>query len=205
MVLPPITTVRSVVGRAVTNDRYAGPFCNKTNSQFTNQHSHKEVIMSKKAISLVVAVLLLATLLTPSPAMAAAETFTYRDKFDIYFLEYVPCAAGGEGEWVELSGKVNNVYHITYDARSGFHLTNHWNYQGVRGVGWTTGDKYRATGSGQYKINGKIGYVETSVWHFKVNGQGPGNNFSIRANFHITVNANGTVTAYHDNWTVQCK
>jgi hypothetical protein len=36
-------------------------------------------------------------------------------------------------------------------------------------------------------------------------GQGPGNNYSVHENFHITFNANGDVTAVQDNFNVDCK
>lgn len=32
----------------------------------------------------------------------------------------------------------------------------------------------------------------------------PGNNFMVHENFHVTVNANGTVTSVHDNFSVTC-
>lgn len=161
--------------------------------------------MNKKFARFMLTMLFIAVLLVPTSVSASADSFTVNEKYEVYFFEFVSCAAGGEGEWVELTGTVHDSFHVTYDARGGFHLTDHWNYQGIKGIGWTTGDKYRATGAGQYNVTSKVGYEETSVWHFKVNGQGPGNKFTVRANFHITVNANGTVTAYHDNWTVECK
>jgi hypothetical protein len=47
-------------------------------------------------------------------------------------------------------------------------------------------------------------FIETFVNNFKIIGQGPGNNFLVHQNVHITVNANGTLTASVDNFSTEC-
>jgi hypothetical protein len=43
------------------------------------------------------------------------------------------------------------------------------------------------------------------VNNFRLIGQGSGNNLQVHQNVHITINANGTVTATVDNTSVDCK
>jgi len=79
------------------------------------------------------------------------------------------------------------------------------NPQGVSGFSLTTGTKYQATGITRDNFSGRFGFEETFVNNFRIIGQGPGNNFLVHENFHITVNANGTVTSFHDNFSIECK
>jgi hypothetical protein len=48
-------------------------------------------------------------------------------------------------------------------------------------------------------------YNYTLVNNFRIIGQGAGNNFLLHETFHITVNANGELTAVADNYSVDCK
>jgi hypothetical protein len=57
----------------------------------------------------------------------------------------------------------------------------------------------------QSHFNLKAGQQETDINNFRIIGQGPGNNFLVHDNFHISVNANGVVTSFHDNFGVDCK
>ena len=144
----------------------------------------------------------------PTPARAAAETFTDNEVVPINLVQFVPCAAGGAGEEVALSGELHLLFHITVDARGGVHVKTHANPQGVRGIGLTTGDKYQGTGVTQDHINvGADGLpvTYTFVNNFRIIGQGPGNNYLVHQTFHITINEHGEVTAEVDNVRVECK
>lgn len=118
---------------------------------------------------------------------------------------FISCAAGGAGETVLLSGNLHILTHTTIDATGGFHTKYHFQPQGVSGVGMTTGTMYRGTGVSQGTVNGKVGLQETIVNNFRVIGQGRGNNLLIHSVFHITVNANGEVTATVDKFSEVCK
>ena len=105
----------------------------------------------KKFVLLLVAALLLAQLLVASPAEAAtpfavpqqAATYTYSTKFPLDMYVYVPCALGGQGEDVLLSGNLHDLFHLTFDANGGFQGTFSDNPQGISGVGSTSGIKYQ--------------------------------------------------------------
>jgi hypothetical protein len=136
------------------------------------------------------------------PASAAVISNT---EFPINITVFVPCAAGGAGEDVALSGDIHDLFAITFDSNGGFHATMHDNPQGVSGIGLTTGDKYQGTGVTLSVFNGKVGFETTFVNNFRIIGQGPGNNFLVHENFHITVHPDGTVTGFVDNFSVSCK
>ena len=140
-----------------------------------------------------------------APALAKATTFTDNVQVPINISVFVPCAAGGAGEVVDLSGTLHVLFHTTIDDSGGFHSKFHFQPQGVSGTGLTTGDKYQGTGVTQGTFNCKVGFESTFVNNFKIIGQGPGNNFLVHENFHVTVNANGEVTAFVDNFSIECK
>jgi hypothetical protein len=145
--------------------------------------------------------------LTPgsTPQAARAVTFTASSKFEIQFLVFVDCAAGGAGEIVDFSGTLHDLFHVTINGNK-FILKFHDQPQGIFGVGETTGDKYKATGVTQETTtSGTVGFTDSFVNNFKIIGQGPGNNFLIHENVHVTVNANNTLTAFHDHFTADCK
>ena len=143
--------------------------------------------------------------LTVSPAMAEATTYRENYKIPLNMYVWIPCAADGAGEWVALSGRLHVLFHYTFDGNGGFHYKAHYQPQGISGLGQTTGDKYQGTGVTQYQDNGKVGYEYTYVNNFRIIGQGPGNNYLIHNNFHYTINANGELTAWVDNFSAECK
>jgi hypothetical protein len=138
-------------------------------------------------------------------SLAKASTFTSNVSLPIDLIFFVPCAAGGAGEEVHVTGQIHELFHVTLDGRGGFHLELHQNARGVRGTGLTTGDKYQVTGMFHTSNNGKVGYEETLANNLHFIGKGSGSNFLLHQTFHITVNANGAVTAFVDNSRVECK
>ena len=139
-----------------------------------------------------------------APANAAVQV---NDKTDISLSIFVPCAAGGAGEVVDLSGPLHTLISFTINGNnvSGYF---HFQPQGISGTGETTGDKYQATGVTQQSFksslqNGQASF--TFVNNFRIIGQGPGNNFLVHETLHFTINANGTLTVSHDNFSVDCK
>jgi hypothetical protein len=152
-------------------------------------------------------VLVLALALSAGMVPARAEATTYKtnifEQTDI--LVYVPCALGGMGEYVYLSGPLHILMVTTYNAGGGYMSKTHFQPQGISGVGQTSGVRYQATGGTQDTFTGRIGTTYTYINNFKIVGQGPGNNYMVHETFHYTVNANGSVTAYLDNFSVECK
>jgi hypothetical protein len=138
------------------------------------------------------------------PGNAAVQV---NDKTVISLTVFVPCAAGGAGEIVDLSGPLHTLISSTINGNN-VSGRFHFQPQGISGFGETTGDKYQATGVTQqtFKTSLQNGQANlTFVNNFRIIGQGPGNNFLVHENLHINVNANGTLTVFHDNFSIDCK
>ena len=119
---------------------------------------------------------------------------------------FVPCAAGGAGEVVDLSGDLHSLITLTINNNN-FTMKMHFQPQGISGTGETTGLSYQATGVTQQTTNGSFvngQFNTTFINRFDIIGQGSGNNFRVRETAHITVNANGTVTVTFDNFVIEC-
>ena len=157
--------------------------------------------MKKTTIMMFLATVLAILIL---PANAAKQI---NQSIPINLTVFVPCADGGAGENVDLSGNLHDMFYLTVN-KNHFSLDIHDNPQGISGTGETTGDKYQGTGvthqhmTGSF-VNGQANF--TFINRFDFIGQGPGNNFTVHETEHVTVNANGTVTVSFDNFTADCK
>jgi hypothetical protein len=139
-----------------------------------------------------------------APADAAVEV---NNTADFFLSVFVPCAAGGAGEIVDLSGPLHALITLTINGNEASGLM-HFQPQGISGIGETTGDKYQATGvtKTSFSVSFQNGQANTTfVNNFRIIGQGPGNNFLVHETAHITINANGAVTVNHDNFSTECK
>jgi hypothetical protein len=144
----------------------------------------------------------LATLIVPANAAVQVNNTT-----DISLTVFIPCAAGGTGEIVDLSGPLHTLISFTINGNnvSGYF---HFQPQGISGTGETTGAKYQATGVTleSFKNSLQNGQANlTFVNNFRIIGQGPRNNYLVHETLHITINADGTQTVSHDNFSVDCK
>ena len=138
---------------------------------------------------------------------AKATTFNSNQKLPFNATIEVPCANGGVGETVVLTGNIHILIHTTLN---GNHFSTKYQFQpqGVSGIGQTTGDKYQAIGVSQEQINGSLNngkYVDTYINNFRLVAPGKGNNYTVHVNTHITINASGETTATVDNAKIDCK
>jgi len=152
------------------------------------------------------AVLLLSVVLAIFIAPANAAV-TANDKTAVVGTAFVPCAAGGAGETVDFKGILHTVVSATMNGNelSGYF---HENFESASGTGETTGDKYQFTGSLGSSFHGSFQnsqFTSIFVQNFGAIGQGPGNNVYLTETLHITINANGTITVFHDNFSMVCK
>ena len=99
------------------------------------------------------------------PVNAEATTVTADNKIPISISVFVPCAVGGIGEVVDLSGEL-----IGRQWRFPFEIV----FQGVSGMGQTSGDKYQSTGVTQSDFNGNVRSEYTFVNNFRIIDQGSG-------------------------------
>jgi hypothetical protein len=160
-------------------------------------------VISKFLFLAVVLALVVSLGVAQAQAKAISFVTNFSENTDLFV--FVPCADSGMGEYVLLSGPLHVLFVTVIDNQGGFHSKYLFNPQGISGTGLSTGDKYHATGETSGTFNGKVGYEQTYENNFKIIGQGPGNNFLVHETFHITVNPNGTLTAFVDNFSVKCK
>lgn len=103
-----------------------------------------------------------------------------------------PCT----GETVTVvNGSFQIVLHETFDGSGGAHVIAEGNAHGVQAVS-DTGTRYQLPGGfwAEFNTNGDQ-QTESVVDVFNMISQGTGENFTIETVEHITVNANGDVTA----------
>jgi hypothetical protein len=159
--------------------------------------------MKKNIITALFMVAGLALFTVPADAAKQVNVVT-----EIDITVFVPCAAGGAGELVDLSGRLHIMINFTINGNNVSGVA-HFQPQGISGIGETTGDKYQGTGvtkDSSFKLSFQNGQAsQTFVNNFRIIGQGPGNNLLIHEVAHITFNANGTVTVDHDNFSAQCR
>ena len=120
---------------------------------------------------------------------------------------FVPCANGGAGELIVVSGPLHVLFQVTISNTGNVLLYAHFHPQGISGTGSVTGDKYQATGITQSTNTFSTPFPITSTFvnNFYMIGQGPDNNFKVHETLHYTINANGELTAFADNFSVTCQ
>lgn len=139
-------------------------------------------------------------------APASAEV-TENAKIPVEIDIEIPCANGGAGEEVLLTGNlhVQTSYVINGNVvRGRFHDQP----EGVSGYGSVSGDRYEATGvsQGEFKSSLHNGQAIVSfINNFRIIGQGPGNNYLVHENIHLIINANGDHTTVVDGVEADCK
>ncbi len=149
--------------------------------------------------------LTLTSLLVLALILSAQAAVTTNIKKQVDFLKYIPCT----GDLISLSGTVHLLMRTTADGNGGFHTTVH-NNQALSGIvvdGSNVGAKYRSVGATHENINLhlKPGTTETVISHSALIGRGKAPNLRMRTTTHITVNANGVITANVDKNELSCK
>jgi len=155
-------------------------------------------------LPVVVALLLLAV---PTAASAQAETVVTNTSFPLSASAFVPCALGGQGEEVLVSGTAHIVVVTTTDAQGQPHVIATGNYQGLQGTGLTSGDRYIGVAAENQISNFEplAPWVVTMTQTVQFIGQGPDNNFMVKFLHHLTVDATGTVTVSKAELQIECR
>jgi hypothetical protein len=117
---------------------------------------------------------------------------------------FVPCANGGAGEDVRLTGFTNFIYGLVYTDR-GFSMLYHDNVHQVTGVGLSSGESFVASGG----TNGTVvGVWYSSQWVGNTTTQmrivGQNSRFTVIYKHHITVSQDGSVTVNNTEQTADC-
>ncbi|MBI1896578.1 MAG: hypothetical protein HYZ57_03535 [Acidobacteria bacterium] len=109
-------------------------------------------------------------------------------------------------EGVNLSGKIRQTVHVNGDSSGGYHMTVLSEHNGMTGTGDTTGAKYQGFGSTRESLqsSGVLPIRVTTQRQFRLIGQGTAQNTVVHYQSHMTVNANGSVTASVDDLNIVC-
>jgi len=127
------------------------------------------------------------------------------------FDEFVPCANGGYGENVHITGTIHDVFYTNIDRRGCIHVKYVSNAHGIIGTGEVTGDTYHGTGSFKYQEKYCVDPLDSwpqvfnYVDNYRIIGPGPDNNLVLHINAHITINAEGETTVDFENYETDCK
>jgi hypothetical protein len=166
-------------------------------------------MQTRRRLSVFLALAVLACLVQTPSVRAQGFVITENVSIPLELTTFVPCANGGAGENVDLSGNLHVLFHLTASDSGRVTIKDHAQPQGITGVGQVTGDLYRGTGVSQqtqtFFADLDFPFVVTFVDNFRIIGPGPGNNLLMHETFHITLNPNGVFTAEVDNITVDCK
>ncbi len=141
----------------------------------------------------------LTTLETRAPGQQAIS-FTEEITFD----NDIPCANDGAGEVVDFSGSLHIVFKSTV-SNGVAHIYIHLQPQGLKGIGASTGDIYKATGVTMEHLALDLNSEGTYVNNYKLIGPGPDNNLVIHQNYHYTVNGQGLLTVLKLHEVIDCK
>jgi hypothetical protein len=132
---------------------------------------------------------------------ASATAVTEKIPFDTVLAPEEAC-----GEAIHLSGTLLAEFSFTESSGGNVEIGFHFNPQGITGVGLASGTTYHATGEtlGTTTVRANGGISDTFVNNFKIIGEGRAQNFLETDIVHLTVNANGVVTANVEKSMIRC-
>jgi hypothetical protein len=131
-------------------------------------------------------------------ALAAASTVTTVASFSVSF-----DVEGCNGETVALSGNLNLVAHVTQSSSGNFNVEVNVDSQGLSGTG-ASGTQYQANTHSHDMFEAGAASTSTSTDKFVLIAKGKNPDLMTTMTMHYTLNANGTLTAVVDNFSVKC-
>lgn len=162
--------------------------------------------MNKRITQLTILFALLTAIIIPTTARAQATTSTTSFTLPLNQIVFVPCANGGVGESVQLSGYRHIVIHRT---ENGDHvIRKSYVLAKASGTGLTTGDTYHTASMNHHLLTFQSDaepFIATHIDTLMFIGQGPGNNFIVHLNDHLTFNGNGELITQNFNFHTDCK
>jgi hypothetical protein len=166
----------------------------------------KVVVVMVSALALAAGLLTL-TLLS-KPAQAQAETVTDTDQIPLSFFAASCSSLDPEFEFILFEGTLQTVAHTTMDANGGFHTKVEFHIWG-QGEGLSSGDKYVFNDIRNSTFNSPTGAVlnVTQLQTSQLIRQGsatPTDDLQAKTLVHISINAQGELTAEVRNESVSC-
>jgi hypothetical protein len=132
------------------------------------------------------------------------QSRTYSDDSPIDYRVVVPCS---NDAIVRLSGTLHTTFGSHQDANDGYHVTSHSNWQGVTAINEETGEVYRfiSNGNTSFTSSASLPFTSNTVSHGAVVSAGNGIIFYLHNIYHVTMNAQGEISAQFLYQTVDCK
>jgi hypothetical protein len=157
-------------------------------------------VYTRKFLALVITLSLAAATFIPAYAEALTTTERVTEPY-----EDVVTACNGEDVFV--SGEVLLIYQDTIDDTGGIHSQFTLVPSKVRGVGSATGTQYLAVGGDRehfnfYSDGAPLSLTNTDMYNLV--SQGGTDNLQVKFTFHITINADGEITAIFDHSSEVC-
>jgi hypothetical protein len=116
----------------------------------------------------------------------------------------VPCANGGTGENVTLTGTTHFVYQMIWNDH-GFHLVYHANSHRVTGLGLTSGETFVGSDGTQGTVTASWvnnQWIGTTIEQMKIIGQNT--KYIVKYKNHLVVTPDGKVTVSTSDKTIEC-
>jgi hypothetical protein len=134
-------------------------------------------------------------------SLGAQAAVQFNQDVPLNVTEFNPCT----GELIAFSGSIHLLFGETASANGGFHIFFMDNVNDVKGVS-DTGTIYSGVGGDWSEVNVVPPYpfTITSTDVFGLISHGATANFKVIATFHLTVNANGSVTSTVSDLRVSC-
>lgn len=129
------------------------------------------------------------------PLMASAAAASSRT-LPLHFIRSNECT----GEDVEITGTIHFVSHTQPNGG----IVGHFNYQHVTGIGLASGTEYRVSAVDHVHLSPPFPSSVHSVRSFRMIAPGPASDLLVNVLMHITVTANGDVTASVDRLSSRC-
>jgi hypothetical protein len=142
----------------------------------------------------------------PSPTISAhASDRTSTVAVPYFNTVFVPCANGGAGEYVHISGSTNFLNTISWTDH-GFTFGYHANTYRIEGTGVISGEKFVGSAHTEGQVFGSFvnsQWVYSFVDQIKLNGSST--SFLLKNKYHITVNPDGDVEVVLKGQETDCK
>ena len=151
-----------------------------------------------------------ADLLTDATANAGSGSLAGMDHLSItipsQFHAQNPCAGGRFGEIVVFTGDQHLNFFQSSMKNGQLNTKLQWNAENVTGIGQYTGFEYRATGVTQDHTisSASLPYEYTMINNYHIIGQGQATNMDLHETVHMTINANGDVSAWVSDYNFTC-
>lgn len=118
---------------------------------------------------------------------------------------FVPCANGGAGEYVHITGSTNFQYTISWTDH-GFTFGYHGNTYKIEGVGLTSGEKFVGSANTEGQVFGSwvnSQWLSTFVDQLRLISSST--SFIVKNNYHVTVTPDGEVEVKFRDQEAECK